>query len=193
MGKLFPHSLLRALLIDIEPESMEAIKKSFIKLYPDTMAQLPNLRIIEHHSYADLKTVAPYSYVADTVHEIKLSADVDELRGEGLRHDTWAAIALLRDSLHTQSPEATRPKLGWYVVYCEDPERSIEPQAKAADGQPKTEGKEEPVVAKEPDEEKEPVEETTAPGLPERSRSRRASIGAGLKRAFTMSLRKSTR
>ena len=87
------------------------------------MAALPNLRFIEQFDPADETTKSqPYAYVADTVHEISLGVDIDEVRGRGVAHEAWSAITELRDNISKDA------KLAWYVVVCGDEERSLLPE-----------------------------------------------------------------
>lgn len=82
------------------------------------MSALPHLRFIEQHDPFDLHTKSqPYAYVADVVHEVKLSTDIDDIRGRGVSNDQWAALVDLRDQLCKDQ------KVAWYVVVCGDEER----------------------------------------------------------------------
>ena len=101
------------------PETTKCMLSNFWELYPSMMESLPSLRFIEQHDPTDLSVKGqPYAYVADTVEEIKLGADIDEARGRlGLSEDSWIAIRELRDQLCKDE------KLAWYVVVCGDEER----------------------------------------------------------------------
>lgn len=86
------------------------------------MASLPNLRFVEQHDPNDVSTKSqPYAYVADVVHEVTLSLDVDEIRGKGAKNEQWTALADLRDQL------APQEKVAWYIVVCGDEERWAPP------------------------------------------------------------------
>ncbi|KZF25162.1 hypothetical protein L228DRAFT_265636 [Xylona heveae TC161] len=106
----------------IAPGSSESIIGSFHNLYPETMASLPHLRLVEQHDEKDLTTNAvtqPYVFVADKVHTCNLSCDVAEVMGEGVPPEQWGALVELRDQL------APKEKVGWFVVYNGDEERSM--------------------------------------------------------------------
>lgn len=62
-----------------------------------------------------------FAYVADIVHEINLSADIDELRDGHTPYEKWEALRQLRTKL------APHEKVAWYIVYCGDLERSFSP------------------------------------------------------------------
>lgn len=97
---------------------------NFSAQYPEIMPSLPNLRFIEQYDPTDERTESksqPYAYVADTVHEIKLGVDVDEVRGRGMGNDAWTSMVELRDKL------APGEKVAWFVVVCGDIERWAPP------------------------------------------------------------------
>lgn len=88
------------------------------------MAALPNLRFIEQYDPNDITSKSqPYAYVADTVHEVSLGIDIDEVRGRGVAPEAWSAITELRDKLC----QGLNVKLAWYVVVCGDEERWAPP------------------------------------------------------------------
>lgn len=101
------------------PNSYQSLMHNFSTSYPHLTNALPNLRFIEEYSHNQRENTAPYAYVADTVHKIPLSLDIDEIRGRGLSAEAWSAISELRDNLCKDE------KLAWYVVVCEDEERSV--------------------------------------------------------------------
>lgn len=102
------------------PQTTLELLKNFNSIYPDCMEHLNQLRFIEQYDPNDLSAAAasqPYAYVADTVEEIKLGVEVDEIRGRGVNNDQWTAMMELRDKL------APDEKVGWFVVVCGDIER----------------------------------------------------------------------
>jgi hypothetical protein len=102
------------------PPTTKALIHNLTKLHPTVMPSLPNLRFIEQYDELDESADSksqPYAYVADYVHEVKLGADVDEMRAKGISNDTWSAMVELRDKL------APGEKLSWFVVVCSDVER----------------------------------------------------------------------
>lgn len=108
------------------PNSTLELLKNFNSLYPDCMEHLDQLRFIEQHDPSDLSTAAvsqPYAYVADTVEEIKLGVEVEEIRGRGVNNDQWTAMMELRDKL------APDEKVGWFIVVCGDVERLPPPSS----------------------------------------------------------------
>jgi hypothetical protein len=104
------------------PDTITELRSSFEKEYPEQMKHLSNLRFIEQYDPDD-ETVKdhPYAYVCDQVHEIKLSAEVDEVRGAGVQSAEWTAIVELKDKL---APEGN---VGWFVVVNGDVERWAPP------------------------------------------------------------------
>lgn len=107
-----------------QPQTTEVMLDNFRQLYPDCMLNLPNLRFIEQYDPEDVSSDAisqPYAYVADTVEEIKLGAEVDEIRGKGLSAEQWESIMDLRDKV------APDEKVAWWVVVCGDEERWVPP------------------------------------------------------------------
>lgn len=96
------------------------------------MPHLDGLRFIEQYDPEDESISSqPYAYVADTVVEVKLGVDVEEIRGFGLSEEKWTSILGLRDGLcQGHSP---MPKLGWYVVVCGDEERLAPSVASSSD------------------------------------------------------------
>ncbi|KAE9970224.1 hypothetical protein EG327_010350 [Venturia inaequalis] len=106
------------------PQTGETLVANFSAQYPEIMPSLPNLRFIEQYDPTDERTESksqPYAYVADTVHEIKLGVDVDEVRGRGMGNDAWTSMVELRDKL------APGEKVAWFVVVCGDIERWAPP------------------------------------------------------------------
>jgi hypothetical protein len=104
------------------PATVACMMKNFKDQWPETMAQLPNLQLIEQYDPDDFTVKdQPYAYVCDIVHEVKLGVDIDEIRGNGLGDEQWAAIAELRDKV------APGEKLGWFVVVNGDVERWAPP------------------------------------------------------------------
>lgn len=90
-------------------------------LYPEIMADLPNLRFIEQHDPKDTKILSqPHAFVCDVVHEVELSADIGAITNKGIPENQWAAMADLRDKLHEGA------ELGWSVVVCGDEERAVD-------------------------------------------------------------------
>ena len=106
------------------PQTGEALRGNFRTLYPEIMPSLPGLRFIEQYDPLDERTESksqPYAYVADTVYEIKLGVDVDEVRGRGVGNEAWTSMVELRDKL------APGEKVAWFVVVCGDVERWAPP------------------------------------------------------------------
>ncbi|KAJ4375277.1 hypothetical protein N0V83_002363 [Neocucurbitaria cava] len=104
------------------PATTACMTKNFKQQWPQEMAQLPGLRFIEQYDPEDLTVKdQPYAYVCDIVHEIKLGVDVEDIRGNGLAEEQWAAIAELRDKV------APGEKLGWFIVVNGDVERWAPP------------------------------------------------------------------
>lgn len=86
------------------------------------MEDLPNLRFIEQYDPSNLADKSqPYAYVADTVQEIKLGVDIDDVRGKGVPPEQWSAMLNLRDKL------CEGQKVGWFAVACGDEQRSVTP------------------------------------------------------------------
>ncbi|PSN61375.1 hypothetical protein BS50DRAFT_459448, partial [Corynespora cassiicola Philippines] len=104
------------------PATSTTMTESFKTLYPDQMANLPNLRFIEQYDPEDeVSKDQPYAYVCDQVHEVKLGVDIDQVRGQGVPSNVWSALAELRDKI------AEGQKVGWYVVVNGDVERWAPP------------------------------------------------------------------
>lgn len=111
------------------PKTTLELLKNFHSLYPDCMEHLNQLRFIEQHDPSDLSAAAasqPYAYVADTVEEIKLGVEVEDIRGRGVNNDQWSAMMELRDKL------APDEKVGWFIVVCGDVERLPPPSSSGA-------------------------------------------------------------
>lgn len=111
------------------PKTTLELLKNFSDLYPDCMEHLNQLRFIEQHDPSDLSAAAasqPYAYIADTVEEIKLGVEVEEIRGRGVNNDQWTAMMELRDKL------APDEKVGWFIVVCGDVERLPPPSSSGA-------------------------------------------------------------
>lgn len=103
------------------PLTSSTLLTSFRTLHPTIMAHLPHLQFIEQydpHDESPRATSQPYAFVADRVEECGLSRDVGEVMGRGVGAEGWAALVELRDQL------AKGEKVGWWVVYCGDEERS---------------------------------------------------------------------
>lgn len=96
-------------------------------LYPDVIQDLPKLRFVEQYDPEDTTSAdakaQPYAYVCDVVYPIHLAVDVEDVRGQGVPNDQWAALMELRDKL------APGEKVAWYVVVCGDEERWAPPAA----------------------------------------------------------------
>ena len=108
----------------VAPNTTLALLKNFNQLYPECMEYLPRLRFIEQYDPSDTSPGAasqPFAYVADTVEEIRLGVEFDEVRGRGLNNEQWTSIMELRDRL------APEEKVGWYIVVCGDEERYAPP------------------------------------------------------------------
>jgi len=109
----------------VAPGTTAALLDNFTELYPDIVGNLRQLRFVEQYDPDDESPGVgsqPYAYVADIVHEIKLSLDIDDVRGKGVSNDQWGSILELRDKL------APEEKVGWYVVSCGDEERWAPPE-----------------------------------------------------------------
>lgn len=105
----------------IAPATTETLLENFTELWPQTMANLPNLRFVEQFDPTDESPAAcsqPYAYIADICEQVKLGIEVDEVRGKGLGDEQWNALMELRDKL------APDEKVGWFVVVCGDEDRS---------------------------------------------------------------------
>lgn len=104
------------------PATAACMTKNFKDNWPEQVAQLPGLRFIEQYDPDDITVKdQPYAYVCDIVHEVKLGVDLDDVRGNGVAENQWAAIAELRDKV------APGEKLGWFVVVNGDVERWAPP------------------------------------------------------------------
>jgi len=106
------------------PPTTSALLLNFRHLYPHLMSSLPRLRFIEQYDPLDETSDSksqPFAYVADVVQEVKLGADVDEIRGRGVGNEAWAALMELRDCV------APGEKVAWFVVVCGDTERWVPP------------------------------------------------------------------
>lgn len=120
------------------PATAACLTENFTQQWPEQMKQLPGLRFIEQYDPDDVTIKdQPYAYVCDQVTEVKLGADVDELRGGGVKEDQWAAIAELRDEV------APGEKLGWFIVVNGDVERWA-PPVEDDDGDTETESNQYP-------------------------------------------------
>lgn len=85
------------------------------------MTNLPNLRFIEQYDPLDeTVTSQPFAFVCDVVHQVNLSADVGAITNRGISEKQWAAMAELRDELHSSAD------MGWHVVVCGDEERAVD-------------------------------------------------------------------
>lgn len=104
----------------IAPATTETLIENLTELWPQTIANLPNLRFVEQFDPTDESPAAcsqPYAYVADICEQVKLGVEVDEVRGKGLGDEQWNALMELRDKL------APDEKVGWFVVVCGDEDR----------------------------------------------------------------------
>jgi hypothetical protein len=105
----------------IAPATTETLLENLTELWPQTLANLPNLRFVEQFDPTDESPAAcsqPYAYVADICEQVKLGVEVDEVRGKGLGDEQWNALMELRDKL------APDEKVGWFVVVCGDEDRT---------------------------------------------------------------------
>lgn len=104
------------------PATTRALKEDFQAQSASIMQHLPDLRFIEQYDPDDESADAksqPFAYVCDSVQEIKLGIDIDEVRGKGVSNESWSAMQDLRDKL------APGEKVAWFVVVCGDTERSF--------------------------------------------------------------------
>ncbi len=106
-----------------EPSTQSTLLASIRSSFPALIDHVPNLRLIEQHDATSTSRIKeqPYAYVADTVYEVSLGVDVDEVRGRGVPTATWAAAIELRDQL------APEEKVAWFVVVCQDDPRCTLP------------------------------------------------------------------
>jgi len=105
----------------IAPATTETLLENLTELWPQTLANLPNLRFVEQFDPTDESPAAssqPYAYVTDICEQVKLGIDVDDVRGKGLGDEQWNALMELRDKL------APDEKVGWFVVVCGDEDRT---------------------------------------------------------------------
>jgi hypothetical protein len=113
------------------PATSTCLMDNFKQQWPETLARLPGLQLIEQYDPEDITTKdQPYAYVCDQVRDIKLDIDIDEIREEGTKDGQSDAITELRDKL------APGEKLGWFVVVNGDVERwapPLEEEDEAAD------------------------------------------------------------
>ena len=108
----------------MSPSSSGAYIANFRSLYPELLAELPDLRLIEQYDPDDISANAvsqPYAFVADKIEKCNLSLDVGEVMGKGVKADEWGALVELRDNL------ANGEKVGWYIVYNGDERRMRSP------------------------------------------------------------------
>ncbi|KAI5308771.1 hypothetical protein KEM55_004910 [Ascosphaera atra] len=114
-----------------EPTTHQAVLESFEKFDPEILSKLPDLRLIEQYDPDDTSGAAvsqPHAYVAARSMVMGdrskkgggLGLDIGELMevGPGLEESAMEALHKLRDEL------APGSKIGWFVVYNGDPERS---------------------------------------------------------------------
>jgi AP-2 complex subunit sigma-1 len=114
-----------------EPKTSKAALHSLKKIDPNVPYHLPGLRLIEQYDPEDTSDAAlsqPYAYVAANVVPIGdpnskriLSLDLEDIiaKGPDLLPVGVVALARLRDFL------APGEKIGWWIVYNGDPERSF--------------------------------------------------------------------
>ncbi len=104
------------------PATTACMTKNFQEQFPEQVANIPDLRFIEQYDPEDLTTKdQPYAYVCDIVHEVSLSADIEDVRGSKTKDGQDTAITELRDKV------APGEKLGWFVVSNGDVERWAPP------------------------------------------------------------------
>jgi len=89
------------------------------------MALLPSLRFVEQLDLSDTRGLAQeYAYVADLCVDVRLSVNIDDVRGQGIANAQWHAMEDLREKLcafdDTNRREFPLPGLGWFVVHCGD-------------------------------------------------------------------------
>lgn len=102
------------------PSCRNALVQNLQKTNPTAMAQVPQLTFIEQYDYRiESGKEEDYAYVADTVFNIKLGANVDELRSEHIPYEQLAALQNIRDTLAAGEP------ISWYIVFCNDEVRSF--------------------------------------------------------------------
>lgn len=102
--------------------SNEAIIGSLRRLYPDMLADLPHLRMVEEYDPADesaVSNIQEFAYVADKVVRHGPGIDLKHVQDEGIPAAQWGAMADLREEI------AKGEQLGWWIVYNADPERAI--------------------------------------------------------------------
>lgn len=102
------------------PATVCSLTSNLRTLYPSIMTGLPSLRFIEQYDPSNLtSTDQPYAYVCDQVHEVSLSCNVEDVKGNGVGDASWNALAELRDKL------APGTEVGWFVVVNGDTVRAV--------------------------------------------------------------------
>jgi len=89
------------------------------------MTLLPHLRFVEQLDLSDTSGSAQeFAYVADLCVDVRLSVNIDDVRGQGIANAQWHAMEDLRDKLcafdDSNRREFPLPGLGWFVVHCGD-------------------------------------------------------------------------
>ena len=103
------------------PGTSAALHAHLSSLYPELISSLPSLRFIEQRNpeITTGSTIQPFAFVADKIETCHLSVDVGVTIGHGVSTESWGALVELRDQL------APKEKVGWWVVYSGDEERSV--------------------------------------------------------------------
>ncbi|KAL1989652.1 hypothetical protein VTN49DRAFT_6849 [Thermomyces lanuginosus] len=112
-----------------EPTTTRVLLESFQEKFPDIMAHLPELHLLEQYDPEDLSDAAvsqPYAFVADRVEILPddarpkdgLHAPIDPPPDVTISQEVVDALARLRDVIG--EPEE---KIGWWLVYNGDPVR----------------------------------------------------------------------
>lgn len=112
-----------------EPATTRLLLESFREKYPDIMAQLPDLQLLEQYDPEDLSDAAvsqPYAFVADRVEVLPddarpkngLHTAIDPPPGETVSQEVLDGLARLRDAISDPDEE-----IGWWLVYNGDPVR----------------------------------------------------------------------
>ncbi|KAL9126978.1 MAG: hypothetical protein Q9217_004060 [Psora testacea] len=100
--------------------SNRAMIASLRRLYPQLLAALPDLQMVEEYDPGDesaSSSMQEYAYLADKVVKHNTGIDVKEVQDQGIAPAQWDAMADLREEV------ANGEKLGWWVVFNGDPER----------------------------------------------------------------------
>ena len=100
--------------------SNRAMITSLRRLYPQLLADLPDLQMVEEYDPNDESagsSVQEYAYLADKVVKHNTGIDVKEVQDQGIAAGQWGAMADLKEEV------AKGERLGWWVVFNGDPER----------------------------------------------------------------------